>query len=262
MFIALASAGFRIESSFRAKFWTMIIGGIINVIARASIWQSVFVHGAASSDISLAQMITYSILGATLLTTWDLNQLVREMRPDIVSGDVVNHLTRPYHYPVSLFARQLGVRLHEMLMVGIPVIVLMGAIYGLLPPASLGHALLFAVSLALSIFLLFTIIIAVLMIGFWMTDFLTLEWLLRGTLVFFSGGLVPLWFYPEAIADVVRHLPFAWISFYPLAIYLGQMDLVSSLLYLLYGFAWAAVMACVVALIWRAACRRMIIQGG
>lgn len=262
MFLALASAGFRIESSFRAKFWTLIIGGIINVTARVSIWQSVFQHGGGSADVSLAQMITYFILGATLLTTWDLNQLVREMRPDIVSGDVVNHLTRPYHYPVSLFARQLGVRLHEMLMVGIPVIVLMGAIFGLQPPASFGHALMFAVSLALSIFLLFTIIIAVLMIGFWMTDFLTLEWLLRGTLVFFSGGLVPLWFYPDVIADVIRYLPFAWISFYPLAIYLGQLDLASSLLHLFYGFVWATVMVGVVSLIWRAACRRMTVQGG
>lgn len=262
MFLALASAGFRIEAGFRAKFWTLVIGGIINVTARVSIWQSVFQYGAGSTDISLAQMVTYSILEATLLTTWDVNQLVREMRADIVSGDVVNHLTRPYHYPVSLFARQLGVRLHETLMVGIPVIILMGAIYGLQPPASFGHAMMFAVSLALSIFLLFTIIIAVLMIGFWMTDFLTLEWLLRGTLAFFSGGLVPLWFYPDVIAGVIRHLPFAWISFYPLAIYLGQLDLMSSLLHLLYGFGWAAIMAFVVTLIWRAACRRMTVQGG
>ena len=57
-------------------------------------------------------------------------------------------------------------------------------------------------------------------------------------------------------------MPFAWISFYPLAIYLGELDLLSSLLHLLYGVGWAVVSAGLVALMWRAACRRMIVQGG
>lgn len=169
---------------------------------------------------------------------------------------------RPYSYPVSLYARQLGARAHEMLMIGLPVLVVMGSVYGFQLPASPGHAALFILSLLLSIFLLFTVSIAASMIGFWVMDMLALEWFLRGTLALFSGGLVPLWFYPDAVANTVLYLPFAWISFYPLAIYLGELDLLSSLLHLLYGLSWAVVSAVLVALMWRAACRRMIVQGG
>ena len=55
---------------------------------------------------------------------------------------------------------------------------------------------------------------------------------------------------------------FAWIGFYPLAIYLGQLDLTESLVTLLYGLGWAAASAGLLALLWRAARRRMVVQGG
>lgn len=262
MFFALASAGFRIESSFRAQFWFKLLSGVLNVVARVSIWQSVFVHGAGSTDISLPQMVTYAILGATIFSTWDATQILREIGADIRSGNVVSHLMRPYSYPASLFARQLGVRLHEMLMLGVPVAVVMALVYGFQPPASIGHAVLFVLSLMLSLFLLFTISIAISMIGFWVMDMLAIEWFMRGTLALFSGGLVPLWFYPDAIAHAVLYLPFAWITFYPLAIYLGQLDLASAMLHLLYGLCWAAFSAGLVVLMWRAASRRLVVQGG
>lgn len=262
MFLALASAGFRIEASFRAQFWFKLLSGVLNVIARVSIWQSVFLHGAGATDISLPQMVTYAILGATVFSTWDATQILREIGADIRSGNVVSHLMRPYGYPASLFARQLGVRAHDMLMIGLPVAVVMGSVYGFQPPASMGHAVLFILSLMLSLFLLFSLSIAVSMIGFWVMDMLAIEWFMRGTLALFSGGLVPLWFYPDAVASAVLYLPFAWITFYPLAIYLGQLDLVESLLHLVYGFGWAAVSAALVCVMWRAACRRMVVQGG
>ncbi len=262
MFLAFASAGFRIQASFRAQFWFKLFGGVLNVVARVSIWQAVLSHGAASTDISLQQMITYSILGATMFSTWDANQILREIGADIRSGDVVSQLMRPYSYPVSLFARQVGVRGHEMLTVGIPVFILMSAIYGVQPPASLGHAALFVIAIGLSLVLLFTISIAVSMIGFWVMDMLSLEWLLRGTLALFSGGLVPLWFYPDALVSSVLYLPFAWITFYPLAIYLGELDLAASALHLFYGAIWAVLLIAIVGLMWRAACRRMVVQGG
>lgn len=262
MFLALASAGFRIESSFRAQFWFKLLSGILNVVARVSIWQSVFLHGAGSTDISLAQMVTYAILGATIFSTWDATQILREIGADIRSGNVVSHLMRPYSYPVSLFARQLGVRAHDMLILGLPVAVVMGCVYGFQPPASVGHAALFLLALMLSLFLLFSLSIAVSMIGFWVMDMLALEWFMRGTLALFSGGLVPLWFYPDIVAEAVLYLPFAWITFYPLAIYLGQLDLAAAALQLVYGVGWAAVLAALVAVMWRAACRRMVVQGG
>lgn len=262
MYLALSVAGFRTEASFRAQFWFLLLSGVLNVVARVSIWQSVFLHGTGSADISLPQMVTYAILGATAFSTWDASQILREMGADIRSGNVVSHLMRPASYPVSLMARQLGMRAHETLMIGLPVAVVMGAVYGFQPPASLGHAVLFALSVALSLFLLFTLSTAVSMIGFWVMDMLALDWLLRGTLALFSGGLVPLWFYPDGVANAVHHLPFAWIAFYPLAIYLGQLDLTESLVTLLYGIGWAVASAGLLALLWRAARRRMVVQGG
>jgi ABC-2 type transport system permease protein len=97
---------------------------------------------------------------------------------------------------------------------------------------------------------------------FWVMDVLALDWFLRGMLAFFSGGLVPLWFFPDWAQGVAQHLPFAWVTFYPMAVYLGQMDIATSLLYLAFGAGWALLLAGLIAFTWRRACLRLVIQGG
>lgn len=262
MYPAIAISAFRVQANFRTQLWVMMFGGMLNVVARVSIWQSVFQGRDTVSDVGLAQMVTYAILGTALLSTWDASQMVREIGADIRSGNVVTQLMRPYSYPASLFARQFGSRMFEMLAIGLPVIVVMGAVYGLQPPASFGHGVLFLLSVALSLYILFALATMVGLIGFWVMDMLALDWFLRGTLALLSGGMVPLWFYPQAVADVARYLPFSWIGFYPMTIYLGQTNLAASAISFLFGCCWAAILTGIVGLIWRFACRRMVVQGG
>jgi ABC-2 type transport system permease protein len=94
-----------------------------------------------------------------------------------------------------------------------------------------------------------------------MTAF-SLEWLLQGLLTLFSGSFVPLWFFPEAALPAVRHLPFAWIGFYPVAVYLGKLSPEGALGYLGLGLGWALLLSLLVAWLWHRATLRISVQGG
>lgn len=262
MFLAFAESAFRIQASFRAQLWAMLFGTAINVFARVSIWLSVFGHQTTVSGVELPQMVTYAIVATTLLSTWDASQMVRDIGADIRSGDIVNQLLRPYNYPASLFARQFGVRSFDMLAIGLPVIAFTGIFYGLQPPATAGHALLFLLYVALSLFILFALATIFGLLCFWVLDALALDWLLSGMLALLSGRLVPLWFFPASLAEIARFLPFSWITFYPMATYLGQMDLPTSGLYLLFGLGWAIVLVGIIGLLWSRARYRLMVQGG
>ena len=86
--------------------------------------------------------------------------------------------------------------------------------------------------------------------------------MLQGVLAIFSGSFLPFWFFPEPLASVARHLPFAWIGFYPSAVYLGKMPIEACWLYLGLGSVWALALAVGVHLLWRHAALRITVQGG
>ncbi|RDJ04915.1 hypothetical protein B5K05_22885 [Rhizobium phaseoli] len=110
-----------------------------------------------------------------------------------------------------------------------PVIILFSLLYGLLPPASFAYGLLFIGYVAVSTTLLLLISILFGLLSFWVFDAHSLEWFMRGFGALLSGGLVRLWFFPPVLAETAHVLPFAWITYDPMAVYLGQLDLVSSL---------------------------------
>ena len=183
---------------------------------------------------------------------------------ELEDGGVLNvvELGSPKSYPLMLLAEQLGVRLFNMAMVSLPVIVVMGMLYGLEAPATIPHGILFVFYLGLSMLILMLTGIIVGLLAFWVLDAHALEWFLRGLLAVLSGGLVPLWFFPSGLAEVAHALPFSWITYHPLAAYLGRYDLASSLANLLIGVGWLCVLGGVVTLLWSRACRQVVVQGG
>ncbi|MDF0699248.1 ABC-2 family transporter protein [Rhizobium sp. MC63] len=261
-FLAFAAAAVRQQAGYRAEILSMVLGALIEVFARISIWKAVYGGQHAVAGITLPQMIAYAIIGATLLSSWDAALVVREIGAAIRTGQIANSLVRPASFPLTLFAENLGPRLFNFAVVCTPVIVVFSLIYGLLPPASVAHGLVFIGYLAVSTTLLLLISILFGLLSFWVFDAHSLEWFMRGFGALLSGGLVPLWFFPPVLAEAAHVLPFAWITYYPMAVYLGQLDLVSSLAYLAVGLCWIAVLVGLIAALWSGACRRIVVQGG
>jgi ABC-2 type transport system permease protein len=261
-FLALVRAAFRREAEHRSRTFMRIIGLIIEIVARVSIWKAVYGGRAAVDGISLDYMITYALIGGTLLSSWDATMIVRDVGATIRTGAIGATLLRPASYPLMLLAEQLGARFFEWALVALPVIVIMGLTYGLLPPASLLHALLFIGYLAVSPAVLMLAGILVGLLSFWVFDAHSLEWFMRGFLAVFAGGLVPIWFFPAGLGAVAHFMPFSWITYHPMAVYLGEYDLATSAAYLAAGLGWAGLLTLLVAFVWSRACRVVVVQGG
>ncbi len=62
---------------------------------------------------------------------------------------------------------------------------------------------------------------------------------------------------------IARHLPFAWVVYYPNAVYLGSLSKADVWLHLGLGLAWAAFFFLTGVLwLWRCASGRITVQGG
>jgi ABC-2 type transport system permease protein len=73
---------------------------------------------------------------------------------------------------------------------------------------------------------------------------------------------VPLWFFPPAFEAVARLLPFAWVAYYPVAVYLGQFGAGETLLFFGVGLGWAGLLTFGIATLWSRASTRIVVQGG
>ncbi|WP_173087897.1 ABC-2 family transporter protein [Devosia sp. 1635] len=262
MFAALAEVAFRTQLTFRVQLWALLFSGLLDIVVRTSIWTAVYGDVPAVNGITLPQMITYGILSGAILTGWDATQIVRDVGAQIKSGAIASHLLRPMHYPLALLAEQVGRRLYDLLLIGLPGGAIVGLVFGLQPPASAGHFLVFVGLVAVSILVVFAVGIIFALLSFWVLDFHSLEWFMRGLMVVFSGNLVPLWFFPGWLAAIAGATPFAFVTYYPLAVYLGRFDLSAAALVLLGGLCWFAVLAGIIAGLWALLTRRLILAGG
>jgi len=260
---AFTATAFQSRLVYRNQVWAGIFGGLVFVFARIAIWMSVFgAAGAASVDgITLPQMITYALIAGPM-AFWDYQRLFYEIDNAVKSGDVAVTLLKPLHYPAVLLASTVGNIGFGLITGVLPVILVVSLTLGIVPPASPIHALAFFAFWILGMVMLFLMAILLGMVAFWMMTAQSLEWFFSSIMTLLSGGIVPLWFMPGWFAAIAGHLPFAWVAFYPAAVYLGQLDLVKVAIYFALGLVWLGVLTVAVSALWSRVRHRLIVQGG
>ena len=260
---AFTATAFEARLAYRNQVWAGVFGELVATFAYIAVWTAAFAGSSTSSvaGVNLPEMITYVLLAGPVLQ-WNTTPFIREVGETIRTGNVTAYLLKPLHYPALLFFNQLGNSAFEQVTITLPVLIIVFLAVGLLPPASAAHALLFLCYWAVSWAMLFLIATTVAMLAFWILTAFALDWFLRGIMAVASGAIVPLWFMPPPLAAALGYLPFAWVSYYPSAVYLGKLDLPEAGLHLVIGLVWLAVLGAFLAWLWSRARHRLIVQGG
>jgi ABC-2 type transport system permease protein len=144
----------------------------------------------------------------------------------------------------------------------VPVYLLFLASGTILPPASSAHALAFLAAIGLG----WTILFGVCYLSGLASFFTKAGWgfveMQIAVIMFFAGTAVPLAMYPTWLQQVAAVLPFKAIYYMPINVYLGKVALESVPGILVSQALWAAALAACGRLIWRAAAKRLTVQGG
>jgi ABC-2 type transport system permease protein len=130
------------------------------------------------------------------------------------------------------------------------------------PPASLEACLAYLASLVLALGVNFLISTLVGLVAFWTLELFGFNVIVRFLSEFLSGGLIPLWFLPPWARRIAELLPFQSLAHLPLSIYIGKIEGAAIWIALLKQAAWVVVLSALAWLIWRAAERKIIVQGG
>ncbi len=216
---ALAKIGYKVGIKYRFNFIVSMITVPLSVLIYYFLWKSIFSYTGQEiiKGFTLEGMVQYYVLSMIVgFFVWaDVDKWLSQ---DIRGGHVTGMLLQPMSLLCQYLVFEIGINSLGILIEMIPVF-LMGFVFFGLKVAPLFNFAAFIVSVSLAFFLSFYISWLVGLSAFWLQEISGLRRVKRTLMVFLSGGMIPLTFFPEIFQNIFHYLPFEYIRYVPISIY-------------------------------------------
>lgn len=254
---------FKGELQYRAKalagIATQLFWGLLQVYLYTA-----FLNSGSVDGFSISQMASYIWLGQAFFALRYVT-MPKRVGQEITNGNVCYKFVRPIGIYNQWYAEGIAQKLAATLLRFAPIIII-----GFLLPKSI------ALSLPVSVGAFFLFLLA-LILGLFMSHslsmfavYLTFKTLsekgslgIVSSIVNMLGGLfIPLPILPQALQEVLRYLPFSYITDLPFRIYIGNVGIIDGLIYIGIGFAWLVAIIAIGKLLIGRALKKTVVQGG
>lgn len=258
-YAAFASKAFSREATYRMEVFTNVASLIVRLYLMKSVWTALYAQNAAPAGVTLHAVLTYTAVALLMSLVLETDG-TRQIRDKIREGTIATDLMKPISLPLFFFSDGIGMTLlHALLIVPALIVSLLIVHIDVPSPAVLA---VFALSVLLGYLVNFLLNFLMNCVAFWTLETFAVQLMVRWMSDLIGGQVVPLIFFPGALQAVVLALPFAAIYSTPLLIYLGTTP-PSGYAGALAGQAgWCAAFALLSVVVWRAAQRRVVSQGG
>lgn len=228
------------EFAYRANFIMWRVRNVIQILIIYFLWDSVYSNpNTVLFGYDRAKMMTY-VFGVLILRSIVTAARSTDVSGEISRGDLINYLLKPVNFFKYWLSRDLASKFLNLifsLAEGLILyLVLRPEIY---IPENLSIFVLFIVSVILAIILYFLLLMCFSTLTFWVVE---QAWGLTFLLIVFTdllGGIVfPIDILPVAIQKVLYALPFSYLIFMPLQIYLGKFSIAVSMQAVAISFMW------------------------
>ena len=236
-------------------------GTVLFLFIQAAIWRALYGARDILDGITLHQIITYIVVAqfAGILTDLRLGTRLEQL---VRTGDLTLHLIRPRDFRLLSLYDNVGTVLYVMVTRGFLLVILAVAVFRIALPASGLHLALFLLFLAIAFAISYSLELLGATAAFWKADPRYSGWVLGSFFRVFSGGVVPLWFFPDWLRPIADALPFKLMRFVPSALYLGELPLHEVPGLLLQATLWCAAILALAAALWSRGLRRVTVYGG
>ncbi|MBV9407919.1 MAG: ABC-2 family transporter protein [Candidatus Eremiobacteraeota bacterium] len=258
-YLAFAAKAFSREATYRMEVFTNVGSLIVRLYLMKTVWTALYAQNAAPAGVPLHAVLTYTVVALLMSLVLEIDG-TRAIRDKIHDGSIATDLMKPISLPFYFFSDGVGMTLlHAVLIVPALLVSLLIVHIDVPPPHVLAA---FAVSFLLGYLVNFLLNFLMNCVAFWTLETFAIQLMVRWVSDLLSGQIVPLIFFPGVLQKIVLALPFAAIYSTPLLIYLGTIPPSGYLAAMATQLAWGLAFAILSAIVWRAAQRRVVVQGG
>ncbi len=250
--------------AYRANFFMEIVSGVLSSLILIFLWMAVY-RGAGREAIggySLAEMVTY-LVGGGLINSFILTTAENpETSQSIQDGSLSNLLVKPMSPYRIWFVRDLSMKSFYLVLglVGYSVVFLFFRDY-LIPLPSRAHLACLGLALAFAALLQFFLFEFLSLLAFWVENTYGIRFVMRVVMEVAGGAIIPLSLFPGLIEKVFLALPFPFLIYLPMRIYLGKIPLEAIPWELAKEAAWIAGLVAANRAVWRRGLRQYAAMG-
>ncbi len=260
---------FRLRFSMGLQYRAAAFGGIVTQfvwgLMEIMIFRAFYRADPGSFPMSFSAAASYIWLQQAFLALFAPWLMEQEIFNSIVNGNVVYELCRPLSIYNMWFSRSIATRLSKAVLRCFPILgiaVFLPRPYGIVPPASRLHFILFLAALILGLAMAVSFCVLIYMLAFFTISPQGLQMIFITLTDFLGGGIIPLPFFPEKMRQFIELLPFAATQNVPLRIYSGSMTFPEIQKAILLQLFWLVTVTAVGKLLCLAAQKRVTVQGG
>lgn len=219
---AVAVVTYKEWSAYRTHSMVSIFVGPVYFIVQYFIWSAVYGGRTLLNGMDLTQMITY--FGASTLigyltmdfADWNLQMLIR-------TGKFLTFALRPIHHRFFAFSQKVGHRVLGLIFEFIPCYIIFTLLFKIsLVPKYIGWTI---VSVILAFLMNFYVHYIIGMTAFWFIQSSGIRRVFDLLSGVFSGVFIPLVFFPLGLQKILFFLPFPYMSYVPVMVFVGDFML-------------------------------------
>ena len=260
-YIEIFKKSFLSEYIYRGNTIIKIIRNFFVVFISASIWTTLLKNNAAVTVLTLNEMLNYIIISYLIqnLVTASIADLIANK---VRQGSLVMDFCKPIRFNFYLFAYQFGKNIFNVVFSSIPVLIVCLFIFRIKLVAFSLSMSLFFVSMFLGMIIMFYLQYAIGLLAFWLKSAVFVRNLLSALFIIFGGGAIPLWFYPQTLLKIGSFMPFRYITFDPIRIYLGKLNGQAACRVIAMQLFWILLVIIIERILWHFAQKVVTVQGG
>ncbi len=210
--------------TYRLNFVMWRFRVVLQLLTIYFLWFAITAKSNNIFGYQRSEILTY-ILGTSLLNSFVFASRSYGVGDEINEGSLSNYLVRPINYFMYNFAKDLGDKAVNIVFciveLTILFVVLRPQLFLQTNPVLL---LLSAVSVIIALILYFYFNFLIGFVAFWSPEVWAPRFIFTIVITFFAGGLFPLDILPAKIFAIFNLLPFTYLLYFPLKIYLGQLS--------------------------------------
>ncbi len=260
---------FRIRFAMGLQYRAAALAGVVTQFAwglmEIMVYAAFYKTGAEVFPMTMQATASYIWLQQAFLCLFMTWLVESEIFDAIQNGGVAYELCRPIHIYDMWFARSLANRLARALLRCIPILavaVFFPEPYGLAAPAGVVQFLLFLLTVCLGFLVTVSLCMLVYVLTFFTLSPKGLQIFSVTIIDFFSGGVIPIPFFPKEICGVMELLPFGSMQNVPFRVYSGDIAGEELMRAVLIQIFWIVAITALGRLLCHVAIRQIKVQGG
>ncbi|MCK5357496.1 MAG: ABC-2 family transporter protein, partial [Elusimicrobiales bacterium] len=247
--------------AYRFNFFLGRLRNIIILLLLFYVWQTLTLKTGAFAGYTEIELMTY-VFGVNILRSIIFGGQSREIAEEINSGDFSRYLVCPINFFWFNFFRELAQRSANLISAIIEVVLFIVILNArIIIQTDWLTLLLFITASIFAVFLYYIISYLASLLAFWSREAMGPRFMIEWFLEFASGAFFPLNILSPLIFWVLLRLPFFYIIYLPISIYLGKYNYDQLLFFIVLQVMWILLLGLITNIVWRSGLKRYSGEG-